>query len=118
MSSGSRAHALHLVLLLEQLLDRERDVALHEARCRTTNSEAADQRRERCDDRERGALAVRVGEGAGDEPAEEPAHQEDEHGHERERLRPHPVRRHRADDGPDADERGARARVGEAERSR
>ena len=31
------------------------------------------------DDRQRGALAVRVGERAGDEAAEEAAHEEDEH---------------------------------------
>ena len=59
------------------------------------------------DDRQRGALAVRVGERAGDEAAEEAAHQEDEHRDERERLRAHAVRRDRADDRADAHERGA-----------
>ena len=112
MSSGSRAHALELRLLLEQLLDRERDVALQEARA-VDEQRTADRAGDGRDDRQRGALAVRVGERTGDQAAEEAAHEEDEHRDERERLGAHSVRRDRADDRPDAHERGTRARIGE-----
>ena len=65
------------------------------------------------DDRQRRALAVGVGQRTREDAAEEPAHEEDEHRHERERLRAHPVRRDRAHDRADAHERGARARARE-----
>ena len=93
-----------LLLLVEELFDHERDVALHELRP-AQHEQAAEDRAERHHGDERGALAVLVGDGGNHQPTEEAAEQEDVEADQRERLGPHAVRHHRRDDRPDLGER-------------
>ena len=96
---GFAPHSLALLLLLAQFGGGERDVAHHVATS-VHDQESTEQRRRRHDRGERGAFTVRVRQCAGEESAEEAAHQEDVHAHHGKCLRTHLIRNDRRDGRP------------------